>query len=452
MGANQSSEEAKTPIPLFKVFMSDTVDTPLLTTLHSGYITQGPKVDEFEQRLAKYFGTDRVLTTNSCTAAIHLAFRLLQNPYPEAAWPGYVAGDEVLTCPLTCTATNWPALANGMALKWVDVDPKTANMDLVDLERKLSPTTKVVIFVHWGGTPIDLDEVDAICDRCLERFGFRPKVIEDCAHALGAEYKGKKLGNHGHMCVFSFQAIKHITTVDGGMLTTPDDEYYRRGKLIRWFGIDRTKRSDKQAGLKTTQSEVAAASIAAATAKAEEADKAKKDFRAEAPIAEWGYKFHMNDVNAVIGIENLKHAERIISACQSNGDFLREELIGDRRVPGIYALDVPAGARSAYWLFTFAFEQPGFVLPFIEFMKSQGIAASQVHTRNDLHPTVAQYAPSEAAGTLVPQLEDFAERFVCVPVGWWVTPNDRLRIIAAIREFAEANELQSPAAVKGKDG
>ena len=148
MGANQSSEEAKTPIPLFKVFMSDTVDTPLLTTLHSGYITQGPKVDEFEQRIAKYFGTDRVLTTNSCTAAIHLAFRLLQNPYPEAAWPGYVAGDEVLTCPLTCTATNWPALANGMALKWVDVDPKTANMDLADLER-FSP-----FFWAYGQSPL----------------------------------------------------------------------------------------------------------------------------------------------------------------------------------------------------------------------------------------------------------------------------------------------------------
>ena len=90
----------------------------------------------------------------------------------------------------------------------------------------------------------------------------------------------------------------------------------------------------------------------------------------------------------------------------------------------IYALDVPAGARSAYWLFTFAFEQPGFVLPFIEFEKSRN-CSSQVHTRNDLHLTVAQYAPSEAAGTLVPQLYDFAERFVCVPVSWWVT-NDRL--------------------------
>ena len=200
-------------------------------------------------------------------------------------------------------------MANGMALKWVDVDPKTANMDLADLERKLSPTTKVIIFVHWGGTPIDLDAVDQICDRCLERFGFRPKVIEDCAHAFGAEYKGKKLGNHGHMCAFSFQAIKHITTVDGGLLIPPDDEYYRRGKLIRWFGIDRTKRSDKQAGINATQSEAAAASVAAATARAE-GGKIKRDFRAEDPIAEWGYKFHMNDINAVIGIENLKHAER----------------------------------------------------------------------------------------------------------------------------------------------
>ena len=266
-------------------------------------------MEEFEKALFEFFGNDKVLTTNSCTASITLAFRLLQKPYPENEWPGYVAGEEVLTCPLTCTATNWPALANGMALKWVDVDPKTSNMDLADLKRKLSPTTKVILFVHWGGTPIDLDEVDAICDYAYEKFGFRPRVIEDCAHALGAEYKGKKLGNHGHMCVFSLQAIKHITTVDGGLLTVPDDEYYRRGKLIRWFGIDRTKRSDKQAGLKTTNSDAAAAAVEAAAAKAA-ATKKKKDFRAEDPIEEWGYKFHMNDVNATIGIENLKHANR----------------------------------------------------------------------------------------------------------------------------------------------
>ena len=132
---------------------------------------------------------------------------------------------------------------------------------------------------------------------------------------------------------------------------------------------------------------------------------------------------------------------RIVAACQSNGNFFREELIGNNRIPGIYPLDVPVGSRSAYWLFTFAFEKPGFVLPFIEFMKSQGIAASQVHTRNDQHPTVAQYSPSGAAGTLVPQLEDFAQRFVCIPVGWWVTPNDRVRIIAAMREFAAKNDL-----------
>ena len=194
-------------IPLFKVFMAPPaeLDAPVLDVLHSGYVTQGPKVEEFEEMLRRFFGNPRVLTLNSATSGLHLALHLLGKR--DGDWPGLIEQvDEVLTCPLTCTASNWPILANRLRIKWVDADPVTCGIDLDDLEAKLSPTTKVILLVHWGGTPIDLDRVARIKEVAYEKYGFRPQVIEDCAHAFGAEHKQLKLGNHGNLCVFSLQA------------------------------------------------------------------------------------------------------------------------------------------------------------------------------------------------------------------------------------------------------
>ena len=190
------------------------------------------------------FGHSRVLTLNSGTSGLHLALHLLLKPDPDSSWPGLVENvDEVLTCPLTCTATNWPIVANRLRIKWVDADPGTCTMCMDDLERKLSPTTKVIMVVHWGGSPVDLERVARVREICFQRFGFRPHVIEDCAHAIGAKFDGRVLGNHGNTCVFSLQAIKHLTSVDGGLITLPNQKLYDRAKLVRWFGIDRNKRS-----------------------------------------------------------------------------------------------------------------------------------------------------------------------------------------------------------------
>ena len=270
MASSSTSDDP--PVPLFKVFMAppSELDEKLSATLHSGYITQGPRVEEFEERLRGYFGTPHVLTLNSATSGLHLALHLLRRP--DGEWPGLNEHqDEVLSCPLTCTATNWPILANRLRIKWVDADPATANMCLDDLEAKLSPTTKVIMLVHWGGTPVDLNRVSRVREVCYQRFGFRPMVIEDCAHAFGAEYGGQKLGTHGNLCVFSLQAIKHLTTGDGGLLLLPGRKLFERGKLVRWFGIDRNKRSGGG------------------------------DFRMEPDIPEFGFKYHMNDINAQIG-------------------------------------------------------------------------------------------------------------------------------------------------------
>ena len=290
----------KNKIPLFKVFMADTAADEVGKVLNSGYIGQGPKVDEFESNLKEYFNHNYVSTTNAGTSALHLALRLIKSPKKyyktfdgmagyETQWPGLEEGDEVLATAMTCTASNWPILANGLKIKWVDIDPDTLNMDLDDLARKITPKTKVIMLVHWGGYPNDLDKIREIQDKTYNMYGFKPVVIEDGAHSFGSKYKGKMIGTHGNLTMFSLQAIKHLTSVDGGLLLSPHKDLDTRARLLRWYGIDR--------------------------------DGDRKDFRCEADIEEWGYKFHMNDVCATVGLENLKHIDELVQKHKDNAAY-----------------------------------------------------------------------------------------------------------------------------------
>ncbi len=397
-------------IPLFKVHMSEEAVKESSKVLDSGYIGQGQIVDEFERNLSNYLGLHKrfIMTTNSATSAEHLALHMLKKkgtltePFPEFGgavvnkwdglqdWGNYSYGDEVLCTSLTCTATNWPVLANNLKIKWVDVNPDNLNMDLDDLERKISTRTKVIYLVHWGGYPIDLDRIEKIRTKTFNKYGFRPIVIEDCAHSFGSKYKGKYIGNHGNICTFSFQAIKHLTSVDGGMLVTPYQEHYERGKLLRWYGIDRENNS--------------------------------KDFRCEADVEEWGFKFHMNDVNASIGMANLKDINKIINRHKDNGNYYNEQL---KDVPGVTLLENKDDRESAYWIYSMKVDNHD---GFMKHMKECGIMVSRVHERNDKHTCVKDYR------TELPNLDKVIKEMICIPCGWWVTNEDREYIVDCIKQ------------------
>jgi len=391
----------KQNIPLFKVFMADTAAEEVSKVLNSGYIGQGPKVEEFENQLKQHFNHDYIQTTNSGTSALHLALHLLKKPVVynktyegiigyETKWPGLQPGDEILATAMTCTASNWPILANGLKIKWVDIDPTTLNMDLDDLARKISPTTKAIMLVHWGGYPNDLDKIRKIQDKAYHMYGFKPAVIEDGAHSFGSRYKGKSIGTYGNLTMYSLQAIKHITSVDGGLLFSPYKELHDRGKLIRWYGIDR------------------------------EGD--RKDFRCEANIEEWGYKFHMNDVSATVGIENLKHADKIISKHRENAAYYDEHL---QNVHGVTLLKREPGHDSAFWIYSMLVENRD---GFYKWMNECNITVSQVHERNDKHTCVKEYR------SFLPNLDKTIGKVVAIPVGWWVTPEEREYIVNCIKK------------------
>lgn len=375
-------------IQLFKVFMSKNAAPEVAKVLDSGYIGQGEKVEEFEEELRNFFNKDYIVTLNSGTSGIHLAINLLKNK--NSKWPGIEDGDEVLATAMTCTASNFPILANGLKIKWVDIDPTTLNVDLDDLERKISPKTKAIVLVHWGGYPNDLDRIKEIQNKCYELYGFKPAVIEDGAHSFGSKYNDKLLGNHGNIVMYSLQAIKHITAIDGGLLILPHQELYDRAKLLRWYGIDRNSN--------------------------------RKDFRCEADIREWGFKFHMNDICATVGIENLKCANEIISAHQSNAAFYDENL---QSVSGLKTLTRHKNRKSAFWIYSMLVDDRD---GFYRWMKECNISVSQVHERNDKHTCVKDYRSS------LPVLDKTIGKIVSIPVGWWVSEEQREYIVDCIKK------------------
>jgi dTDP-4-amino-4,6-dideoxygalactose transaminase len=354
--------------------MPKSVWPSLKETLFSGFIGEGLKVKEFEAALATMIGNPHALSLNSCTSGLHLALRL----------SGIGYGDEVISTPMTCVATNEPILANGAKIVWADVDPKIGNISPESIKRKITKKTKAVIVVHWGGYPADMLEINTIARNN------NIKVIEDAAHALGSEYQGKMIGCHSDFVCFSFQAIKHITTIDGGALFCKRKSDYNRGKLLRWYGINRETN--------------------------------RKNLRCEDDIKEWGYKFHMNDVAATIGIEQFKHLPKIIKQRRHQADYYTRKLKG---VKGVTLPEMKADRLSSYWLFTIFVERRA------EFMKKMSMAnimVSNVHARNDTHTMFKE------SKTKLPFMDQFYKKLVCIPVGYWVTRKDQDYIIKTIRE------------------
>jgi dTDP-4-amino-4,6-dideoxygalactose transaminase len=332
-------------------------------------------VEEFERQLAPWFNNDNVLTLNSGTAALQLALRLANVGY----------GDEVVTTAMTCTATNEPILAMGAKVIWADIDPWTANIDPGDVARKITPKTKAIVCVHWGGYPCELDELNAIA----AEHGI--KLIEDACHAFGSTYHGQPIGSHSDFACFSFQAIKEMTTVDGGALVCKSRADCERGRLLRWYGIDRKNRCG--------------------------------DLRCEADVVEYGYKFHMNDVTATIGLEQLKYIAKTIEKHRANAAMYDEAF---KDLKAVRPLRYKDDHSSVYWLYTIRVKDRQ---RFMEHMKKAGITVSQVHVRNDIHTMFRDFRVD------LPGVDEFTAEQVSIPVGWWLTDKDLAGIISAVVEY-----------------
>jgi len=224
-GSVQRKPAVSTPtgLPFYRPDIGDEEIAAVVETLRSGWVTVGPRTQEFEQKFADSIGAPYAVAVSSCTAALHLALDALD----------LQAGDEVITSTLTFTATGATIIHAGARPVLVDCTTDTLNMDPADVARKITPRTRAIVPVHFAGHPVALDEVLALARaRSIT-------VIEDAAHALPASYHGRRIGTVGNVTAFSFYATKNLCTGEGGMLTTADAGLVDRLRMRRLHGMSR---------------------------------------------------------------------------------------------------------------------------------------------------------------------------------------------------------------------
>ncbi len=272
-----------TTLPVFKPSFGDEELDQLRDSLASGWVGLGPKVAEFERRFARFIGVPFGVAVDSGTSALTLAMRLAG-----------VSGREVITTPMTFVSTNHAILYNDGIPVFCDIEADTMNIDASKIEALVTPQTRAIVVVHYGGYACDMDPIMDIA----ERHGLI--VIEDCAHGTGGRYRGRMLGSIGDYACFSFHAVKNLTTGEGGLVTARTEPEMEQLKRLRWVGIS-----------KSTW---------------DRSDGATHRYSWDYDVRELGFKCHMNDLAAGIGLAQLDKIGRLNSrradiVRQYNGAF-----------------------------------------------------------------------------------------------------------------------------------
>jgi len=341
--------------------------------LATRWIGQGIEVNEVEKKISRMFKIPFVLTLNNGTAALHLALTLA----------GVGKGDEVICTPMTCTASNIPVIHCGAKVVFADIQRESMNIDPKSIEQKITLRTKAIICVHWAGYPCDMDEIHKIAKK------HKLIVIEDAAQAVGAKYKDKYIGAISPFTCYSFQAIKPITSVDGGALCVLGQNNYQRGKLLRWYGLDREFQGDiyEKYGL----------------------------------LKEAGYKYHMNDVSAVILSSQLDEWRKINSRREQ---IARRYFRAFKNLPGITPLERKPDRKSSNWTFTAYVERRD---DFQKKLEENGIETNLVHIRNDICPVFGGKRQN------LPVMNEVEDKYVSIPLHNLLTNEDVERVIKVIR-------------------
>jgi len=340
-------------IPFHRAAVGEEEIAAVAEVIRSGWLTMGPKTVEFEKRFASYVGARHAIAVSSGTAALHLAL--------EAA--GVQSGDEVLIPATTFTATGEVVKYLGARPVLVDVEPHTMNMDVLDAAAKITQRTRAIVPVHLGGLPCDLDEIHSLAH------AHHLHVIEDAAHALPSTYRGRAIGNVSELTAFSFYATKTLTTGEGGMVTTDDDEFAKRIRLMRLHGIagDAWKRYAHNGSWYYE-------------------------------VVDAGYKYNLTDLQAALGLVQLSKCDALRSARAAIAE--RYSAAFDP----IPALEPPASAadrESSWHLYVLRLNLDRLSIDrnaFVNELRSRGIGTSVHFIPLNLHPFYQQaygYRPGD---------------------------------------------------------
>lgn len=363
-------------IPIFNTYVHPHAAEAVAKVIHSTFLSEGSVVKEFEQRLELELGLKNCVTVNSGTSALHLALVLA----------GVEEGDEVIIPAQTFVATGLVVLQQKAKVVFADIDYETGNISAASFEQKITVRTKAVIPVHWGGYPSDMDEIKNLAIK------HNITVIEDAAHALGATYKGNFVGSLSDFTCFSFQAIKHLTTGDGGAIAINNQKKYQEAITRKWFGIDRDNALPSELGER------------------------------QYSVKELGFKYHLNNYGASLGLANLEGFLPRLQKRRDLASLYDKEL---SKINGINLLEYKKDRQSAYWLYPFHVENR---LEFIRALKSEGITASVVHQRIDRNSVFGELRKD------LPNQEKFDSTQIHIPIHDAINKEKAEHIIAIIKK------------------
>jgi len=362
-------------ISMFDTFISPKAAEYVGRVLDSTYVSEGTKVREFEEKLTSTLGWINPVAVNSGTSALHLALVLA----------GIEPGDEVICPAQTFVATGLVILQQRATPVFADIQYATGNLDPTSIEKKITKKTKAILPVHWGGSPCDMDEIGTIAAE------YNLAVVEDAAHATGATYKGSPIGSISQFTCFSFQAIKHITTGDGGAVCCLDKSDAKKALAKRWFNIDRAHSLPSILG--------------------------ERQYDIPSP----GYKYHMNDYAAALGLANLEGFEERLLRRRKIASCYRKAF---EDMDGIQLFESSAHRESAEWIFGMHVQRRE---DFIRALQSRNVTASVVHLRIDHNSCFG------GKNKDLPNQDQFNETQINLPLHDGLTATNVLAVIDAVK-------------------
>ena len=372
-------ESKKRSYPLFYPYVSKKSIKGVGNVLKTRWIGQGPLVDVLEEKFKKKFAkNNECVAVGSGTDALHLAYILAD----------IKKDDEVIAPLFTCTATNIPLLYIGAKIKFADIDPYTMNISIDHVKKLITKKTKAIVFVNYGGIPCDLEELNKIKKK------YKVTLIQDAAQSLGSKYRNKNITDYADFSIFSFQAIKHISSGDGGMLTFKNKKLLDKSRRIRWFGIDRVK---KQGGTW------------------------------ENDITEIGYKYQMTDIGARMLLDSMNDFSKILSHRKKIFNIYKKILSKNNKLT---FLDTKSkNLSNSFWLCTIVVHEKRIELQ--NYLRNLNIETNQVHFRNDRYSIFRKFIKK---GTY-PNMDKYENNYLVIPLNLKISSKDAYYIGTTINNF-----------------
>ncbi|MRX67940.1 dTDP-4-amino-4,6-dideoxygalactose transaminase [Flavobacterium resistens] len=350
-------------IPIYKPYMPDNLLPDIEKILYSGNLAYGKYGKLFEQALADYTGNLNILTVSSYNHAMQIVLSTL----------GLQQGDEIIASPVSCLASNQPFVVKNLKIVWADVNPETGSMCPEDVKKRITSKTKAIFHNHFCGYLGQIDEI--------RKIGIEHNliVVDDCIEAFGSEFNGKKMGsNESDIAVFSFQTVRLPNTIDGAAISFKNQNLYEKAKMIRDYGIDRSKFRDVNG-----------------------------EISAECDIEVEGYGALMSEINSLIGIKQMNDIDDLLKKQRQNAIVWNERIAESKQ---IVPLNLNKETNPNFWVYGVLCEDKKLAL---EEFRKKGWYATGVHINNNI------YSVFKNSEKLI-GVSKFMNQFLALPCGWWV--------------------------------